>query len=666
MINRFQSEAELAARLQHPNIVQIHEINSASGIPYFSMELVTGGSLAEATRDAPLQPLVAARLCETLARAVEYAHSQGIIHRDLNPAQRYRSAEVLADDLKRFLQGQSIAARASGPVERLVKWARCHPSLALLASTLVMAALATTWLWRRAELSGQAERSQRTRAESLVYVRDISLAHLEFRSNHVDRCEQILQNCDPSQRNWEWNYLKSLCQEHLWETPRYDLPILSTALSPDGSLLACSYGNWGVDRSEPIRIWSLRDRQLLYELSLPACNVHCLQFSSDGRWLLSSGVSWQSSTREKRGGVAIWNVEDGSQAQFLPACDGIVARFLPDGNSFLVGTSSGVIQHYARQSAEKLGEFRGHTSLVLDIAIGQSGKEFFSSAKDRSILSWDLENGKSTGELTKLVGDDPFELELSPNGERILVAGWAGSLKTYDRDGSQFKLVGSQKLRGLPHNRYTPDGLYLLTASYGEGAELRDVHSGEIVYHVHARTGNIKAIAFDHSGRLLATGSSDGSTRVWDLSNFNRSLSKSTTSGPKIAAIASHPRQPEIALATQLNHLHVKSTDKSIELRRLDRLNQVRTLVGHTDWPTCVAYSQDGLLLVSGSADKTVRLWNVETARPLQVLRGHSSTIIGASFFAAGKKYCRQTTQARSLSGSCSAVRNLEIRPIPS
>ncbi len=292
VIARFNSEAELAARLQHPNIVQIHEINAVSGIPYFSMELVSGGNLAEVTRQAPLHPLVAARLCQTLARAVGYAHAQGVVHRDLkpanillapsnrteaidlqlekhsnhspsillaskidpkiadfglakrlgtdahatltgttlgtpsymapeqvdaslgasgpksdvyalgavlyhclvgrppfhaasametmhqvrhqepvplrriqpkipvdletvcltclhkNPAQRYSSADDLADDLGRFLRGETIVARPSGPFERSLKWTRRHPSLALLIGSVLIAAMATTWLWR--------------------------------------------------------------------------------------------------------------------------------------------------------------------------------------------------------------------------------------------------------------------------------------------------------------------------------------------------------------------------------------------------------------------------------------------------------------------------------------------------------------------------------------
>lgn len=86
VVARFKTEAELAAGLQHANIVPIYEIGTHEGVPFFSMELVVGGSLQAAMGSRPLRPKVAARLVETLARAVAYAHDHGVIHRDLKPA----------------------------------------------------------------------------------------------------------------------------------------------------------------------------------------------------------------------------------------------------------------------------------------------------------------------------------------------------------------------------------------------------------------------------------------------------------------------------------------------------------------------------------------------------------------------------------------------------
>jgi predicted Ser/Thr protein kinase len=83
---RFRTEAEAVARLQHPNIAQIYEVNESEGRPYLSLEFVDGGSLAQRIRSAPPTPQEAAGLVETLARAVQHAHERRIIHRDLKPA----------------------------------------------------------------------------------------------------------------------------------------------------------------------------------------------------------------------------------------------------------------------------------------------------------------------------------------------------------------------------------------------------------------------------------------------------------------------------------------------------------------------------------------------------------------------------------------------------
>src|SRR5262249_10326935 len=83
---RFRGEAELIARLAHPNIIQVHEIGTCPAGPYFVMELAAGGSLADYWEAHPLTPTEAAVLVATLARAVHHAHEAGIVHRDLKPA----------------------------------------------------------------------------------------------------------------------------------------------------------------------------------------------------------------------------------------------------------------------------------------------------------------------------------------------------------------------------------------------------------------------------------------------------------------------------------------------------------------------------------------------------------------------------------------------------
>src|SRR5215471_17370327 len=83
---RFQREAEAVAGLRHANIVQIYDVGEHQGWPYFTMELLEGGSLAQALAGTPQPARQAATLLATLAEAVQVAHRGGIVHRDLKPA----------------------------------------------------------------------------------------------------------------------------------------------------------------------------------------------------------------------------------------------------------------------------------------------------------------------------------------------------------------------------------------------------------------------------------------------------------------------------------------------------------------------------------------------------------------------------------------------------
>ena len=85
-VSRFQTEAAAAAKLQHPNIVAVHDVGVSEGQHYFSMDYIDGISLDQKLAQGPLPCKAAARYVRILARAVGYAHKQGILHRDLKPS----------------------------------------------------------------------------------------------------------------------------------------------------------------------------------------------------------------------------------------------------------------------------------------------------------------------------------------------------------------------------------------------------------------------------------------------------------------------------------------------------------------------------------------------------------------------------------------------------
>jgi eukaryotic-like serine/threonine-protein kinase len=114
---RFRAEAAVLARLQHPNIVQIYEVGEADGRPYFALEFVAGGSLAEHLRGTPQPIRPAAQMVETLARAVHAAHASGVVHRDLKPANILLQTSLAAEGAeKRGEDTEGLASlRSSAP-----------------------------------------------------------------------------------------------------------------------------------------------------------------------------------------------------------------------------------------------------------------------------------------------------------------------------------------------------------------------------------------------------------------------------------------------------------------------------------------------------------------------------------------------------------------------
>ena len=297
---RFRAEAEAVARLQHPNIVQVHEVGERGGRPFFSLEYVEGGSLDKKLAGTPLPPREAAALMEQLARAMHSVHEQGIVHRDLKPAnvlltangtpkitdfglakdlggesgqtasgaimgtpsymapeqaagevkhigplsdvyalgailyemltgrppfrgatvmetllqvrddepvppsrlakvpadleticlkalhkkaaQRYSSAEAMAEDLRRLRTGEPITARPAGRLERSVKWAKRRPAVAALlamsiAAVLILTVLGAWFTWKldlaRRDALKEADKAKKAR-DFLASIFDLS------------------------------------------------------------------------------------------------------------------------------------------------------------------------------------------------------------------------------------------------------------------------------------------------------------------------------------------------------------------------------------------------------------------------------------------------------------------------------------------------------------
>ncbi|HEY6565211.1 MAG TPA: protein kinase, partial [Pirellulaceae bacterium] len=555
--------------------------------------------------------------------------------------QRYASAADLAEDLRRFQNGEAIRARPAGGWERTVKWTRRYPAVAALLITILLAVLGTGSQWIRAESSHRKERSSHQRSKRLIYTQDIRLAQHDLYASHTESARQRLAGTRPDVRHWEWHYLNDRANLELCEFQLPTTMARTVALSSDGTRLAAGGGGvFGTNESSPVYVLDVSTGKKVHEFLGHPGSVMQVAFSPDGAYLASAGVFWGDP--RTTGGLCVWQLADGKLLFSDQKINAYSVAFSPDGKALGVGLDSGAVRLYDVASGELERELLGHRSFVSGVTFRPDGKFLASASRDGTVRVWSRDPG---AEHPRIVGlaelGDARRIDWSSNSQDLVVTAWGSSFRFLRQvDDTLVRERERIDRRGSYFARYSPDGQYLATVAFGEPVTLINVRTHNVEGFVRAHNGFATAVAFDGSGRILATAGGDSYVRVWDLADWMAPPKVSASPSADTVALCVHPTLPRVAVAKDFNSRRAAQVNGNprIEIIDFESNTLLKSLKGHEDWLTSVAYHPEGKQIISGSKDRTVRVWDAEQGTIERTLSGHTDVVTGVAYVLGGTR----------------------------
>ena len=586
-------------------------------------------------------PIPLRRLDSSIPRDLETIVLKAMAKR---PEDRYASAGALRDDLGRFLRIEPIRARRIGPIGRLARWCRRRPAMAGMSGVALLFAVlgvsGIAWQWRKADHARKESELSLARSEDRLYLNRIALAERYWSSNDVARAEEVLDECSPERRHWEWGYLKRLFHSETRSFPGYQ-----ALYTPDGRSVATLVpGRVLFHDAEDARSAPLPG---------PSGEFGCMGISADGSRLVLG-------TRDKK--VIVWDLKAGKEVLALGEHEGVIRSvlFTRDGGRIVSASDrthqleAGEVELHRPGEVKVWDAASGAGILQIPragncVAVSPNGEHIASLQEgllqDVYLKVWSA----STGLVLRDLGPSAYpsgSMDYSPDGS--LLASTQGDAVEL-RSSGEYQVV--RRLEGhagkVVHIAFSADGSRLASASFDETVRIWDPGSGKQVRLFRGHRGVAGRVAFRPGKTELASAGIDGVVRIWDLeaqqgvrvvpNGFSGSVASLAFSrdGDLLAVAGSEERKGFLFLRSSWRRMEVRSL-RSWE-KTLDLPPRKESLKTGRRSDCEIAFSAAGKL-ARGNEDGTIQVWNGATGKEERSFGDHAGPIISLSFSGDGKR----------------------------
>ena len=683
-VERFRTEAEAVARLQHHHIVQIHEIGEADGYPYFSLEFVDGDSLSKVLAGSPQPPRDAASMIMILAEAMQYAHGQGIVHRDLKPANILLSREAEPATGSSASLSSSLSMR-SGSVS---------------SSTLGIPKIADFGLAKHLD-----DNSGMTKSGTILGTPSYMAPEQSFGEIHkigplVDVYSlgailyEMLTGCPPFRGSTVLDTL---------EMVRFQEPVPPSRLQPkippdlENICLMClhkepskryaSAGELSEDlgrflrgetvRARPVshldrlRRWCLRNKGTTFLLCVIA-------FSLIGGTVLSTYFALRAGRGEReaieQARIATERKEESDRRRYVAEFRWGLQKW-KDGRINEVRDILHALEpaepnepdlrhfewHYLERLCHlELRTIQGHTAPIYRVISSPNGRAIATAGIDKTVRIWERATGQLLHTLTGHTGP-VLSVAFSSDGRLLASAGVDKVIKIWDADSGQERatLIGHEAaVRSLA---FHPTLHALASGSADNSIRFWDLKTKQSTL-LTGHAGSIQALAFSPQTHALYSASADGRILVWDcgtgqaksqfaklpapLQNFSLSgdglyLAATgsdrqthvwrTGTGEQSAILPMADLPNSIALSPNGDSLAAAHNDGMVHVWQVANGRENLVLRGHSGPVMGVNYSEDGWQLLTAGADQTLKVWDAASTNEKISFRGHSSAIFAVA-----------------------------------